>query len=197
MFSWLSSASQGKFLERLLTLRLLFCVMFEPIQGNGYKGCVDLTLRWTHALLKDFRSLLSYKKWSETTFSSKKSDTIYRHASGANNNEVKYWKRSARFYACISFLSSKPSQRTNENLFSFFSRRNKRFSGGKVLICWDNKNSLCFRARLRHKSQALQHMYAKLNLVCTWNSGTAGGVKNSEIFSQQEWLRKKFQQFFN
>lgn len=43
------------------------------------------------------------------------------------------------------------------------------------------QNSLCFRARLRHKSRALQRVYAKLNLVRNTNSYQRPG-------SKQKWI---------
>lgn len=44
-------------------------------------------------------------------------------------------------------------------------------TGEKSYNMLRQQNSLCFRARLRHKSRALQHVYAKLNLVRNTNSG--------------------------
>lgn len=60
---------------------------------------------------------------------------------------------------------------------------------GRQRCAWERKsfnmlrqqNSLCFRARLRHKSRALQRVYAKLNLVRNTNSYQRPG-------SKQKWI---------
>lgn len=43
------------------------------------------------------------------------------------------------------------------------------------------QNSLCFRAGLRHKSRALQRVYAKLNLVRNTNSSEGREANKSGI----------------